>query len=94
MSTDIPDEIMDVRVDKEFFRTLEKLDEANDASLQLSRPRHRLDTTDEWLLDFYYRAALTLLVLELLGDQTDLVPDRIPLHLFTRAAKAHHGDTP
>ncbi len=69
-----PAEIMGVPVDQEFFKAIETWQQSCDGLRELSRPRHRLDTTDEWLWNFYDCVKEALTILEKLGDQSDLVP--------------------
>ena len=83
------DEILGVEVDREFFKIIEEWERCCDELRELSRPRHRLDTTDEWLANFYQCVEESLRIVERLGDQTDLLDQRIDPDLIRRAMAAH-----
>ena len=91
MTDAIPDEILGVKVDKEFFTSIETWEQSCDALRELSRPRHRLDTTDEWLETFYACVEESMRVLEKLGDQSDLRPHPVSFDLVNDAMRAHLG---
>ena len=82
-------EILGVKVDPEFFAAIEAWERCCDELRGLSRPRHRLDTTDEWLGGFYQCVEESLRIVERLGDQTDLLDQHIDPDLIRRAMAAH-----
>jgi len=92
MSKPTPEEILGVSVDQVFFDAIGAWERDCDALRELSRPRHRMDTSDEWLSGFYDSVEDALRIIENLGDQTDLLDRRIDADLVRRAMASHNNN--
>lgn len=69
----MPETILGVVVDPVLTAELIKFRSSAGGLMSLSDPRNDRDTTDEWLMTFYDHYECCIRILELLGDQTDLL---------------------